>query len=384
MRTDSSETTPLLLLTQGFAGDRLGACLAPALRAQFPHRPLLGLGGARMAEAGVQLAARTDTLSAIGYSGLLPLLLPGLWALRQTRQQLRRELPAAVIAVDFWQPLALLHRVAPSLTTVPHICYLPPAPNLIGAGRVHAAVARVFHSTLTPFPHQERLFQGAGAAVFRAAHAGLELCRKEATPLPAADRAPVLALLPGSRTLEIRYSLPEQLEAARRISTHHPDLQPVVCCAGREAEALVQRRHPGVRTSLGARATLAEARFALVCSGTAVLEAAVLGCPGVMTYYGSALQRWEWRRFHVPKLEELRRRGIASPYIALPNILHSAGVYPEAIGAAPAVVAELALQQLEDDPESLRAPLDAVTQSLAWNDAGTAVAERVAAALAGE
>lgn len=378
-----SQPAPILLLTQGHAGDRLGARLAGSLRARFPGRELHGLGGLRMRDAGVRLLARTDGLSAMGYSGVLPLLPRALAVLAATARATRKEPPACVLAVDFWQPLQLLHRAAPHLLELPHLCYLPPGPNFVGHSRVHDAVSRRFGSLITPFPHQQRLYGAAGGRVVPAAHAGLQISREEGAPLPAEARENLLALLPGSRDLEVRHSLPVQRAAAARLAESYPELVPVVCCADERVERMVRRLYPGLKTERNGRAVLARARFALICSGTAALEAAILGCPGVVTYHGSALQRWEWRRFHVRPLARLREAGIASPYISLPNIIAGEELYPEQIDTSAEEIAAAAHRGLSADPRRVRGALDAVTAALAWEDAGTVVAEEAARLLQG-
>jgi lipid-A-disaccharide synthase len=378
-----SETkrAPILLLTQGHAGDRLGARLAPALRERFPDRPLLGIGGERIAAAGVRVLARTDGISAMGYSGLIPQLPATLRAVLATARGTEREVPGCVVAVDVWQPLRVLHRFAPHLKTAPHVCYLPPGPNFIGESRVHGAVARAFHSIVTPFPHQQRLFSEAGGRVRPGGHAGLQAMLEETQPLPFEERENLLALLPGSRALEVRHSLAVQYEAARQVVARHPQLEPVVGCASDEVARQVEREYPGLKTSRNARDLLSRARFGILCSGTAVLEAAVLGCPGVVTYHGSALQRWEWRTFHIEKLEKLREAGIASRYVALPNILADEAIYPEYIDTPAGPIAEAALRELAADLREKRAALDRVSASLSWEDAGEVVARCVEEAL---
>jgi len=374
----------ILLLTQGHAGDRLGAHLAPALRQRFPERELVGLGGDGMAAQGVRLLARTDTASAMGYSGLLPALPKILRSIQRAAAATRRELPACVIAVDVWQPLQALHRAAPHLKPLPHVCYLPPGPNFIGPSRVHTAVSRAFGAIITPFPHQERLFREAGGNVHLAGHTGLLASRARYMPLPAEARENILALLPGSRALEIHYSLDVQHAAAEQIRERHPELVPVVCCADEGVARIVQRRFPKLQTSRDAREVLARARFGLICSGTAVLEAAVLGCPGVVTYHGSPLQRWEWNTFHVDKLARLRAAGVASPYVALPNIIAGEELYPERLDAAAGAIADSALTELAADPLQKRLSLDRVRDTLSWRDAGAVVAEQVERLLAAQ
>jgi lipid-A-disaccharide synthase len=372
----------ILIIAQGHAGDRLGAALAPAIQRALPGYELVGAGGAAMRAAGVRLVERTDGFSAMGWTGVLPLL-PELW-LRAQRclAAWRRNLPAAVVAIDVWQPLCYFHRHLPALARVPNICYFPPGPNLIGPARVHTNAAAAFRSIVTPFPHQERLYGAAGARVRMAAHAGLQALRTQVSPLPFDEREPILALLPGSRTMEVKYGLPVQWNAARLLAASHPELRPVVCCASEAVEAAVRRRYPEAKTTRETRETLARARFTLVCSGTASLEAALLGCPGVVTYNVSQLQRWEWYTFHQPRMRRLCVAGITAPYVAMPNILAGDALYPEALDARPGELALLARERLSMDlAEHSRRVLE-VADHLCWDDAGEVVAEELSAALA--
>jgi lipid-A-disaccharide synthase len=379
--TDPSCGAPILILAQGHAGDRLAAHLAPALQQRFPDRELVGLGGEAMAAEGVRLLGRTEGISAMGYSGVLPQL-PRIFAtIRNGARATRHNPPAAVVAVDVWQPLRFFHRFGPHLQGVPHVCYLPPGPNFIGPARVHGAVARAFAAIVTPFPHQERLYREAGGNVTMAAHSGLLACRQRCASLPPDRRENVLLLLPGSRELEVRSGLTPQYSAARQISARHPELIPVVGCANEGVARRVRALYPDLRTSLDARELMGRARFALICSGTAVLEAAVLGCPGVVTYHGSRLQRWEWRRYHVPALAELRAKGIASRWVALPNIIAGEELYPECLDAPAESIAAAALRELDRPATQARAALDRVRDQLSWAEPGPVVAELVARAM---
>jgi lipid-A-disaccharide synthase len=209
----------------------------------------------------------------------------------------------------------------------------------------------------------------------------MQTLREQHHPLPVDAREPVLALLPGSRSAEVRYGLPVQWAAAQEVFAEHPELRPVICCADESIAALARRVAPAAETAPDARAVMARARFALVCSGTAVLEAALLGCPGVVTYHGSPLQRWEWERFHVPGLARLREAGIASPYISLPNIISGRPLYPEFLDRPASAIAAAALEGLRADPQEVRAQLDQMSEALYWNDAGEAVAAAVREAI---
>jgi lipid-A-disaccharide synthase len=334
-----------------------------------------------MEAAGVPLIARADTISAMGWTGLPPVI-PALYrVLRRTQAAARRQPPAVVVAVDVWQPLQFLHRYSPELRAAPHVCYMPPGPNLIAPARVHARAAEAFEAIVTPLRYQAPLFEQAGARVRLAAHAGMKAMLAEVTPLPASERKPILALLPGSRAAEIRYGLGVQWEAAQRIIRERPELRPIVCCADETVEREVRARFPSAETHRNAREVMAKARFGLICSGTASLEAALLGCPGLVTYNVSPLQRWEYYTFHKEKLGRLREAGIASPYIGMPNILAGRELYPELLDSTAPDIAEAALQALKASPEVSASSLAGVKDALAWDDPGIVVAEEVARAL---
>jgi lipid-A-disaccharide synthase len=374
-------STPILILTQGHAGDRLGSRLVSALRERFPDCELIGVGGGAMDAAGVPLIARADTISAMGWTGLPPVV-PALYrVLRRTQSAARRRPPAVVVAVDVWQPLQFLHRYSPELRAAPHVCYMPPGPNLIAPARVHSRAAAAFKGIVTPFRYQAPLFEQAGARVRLAAHAGMKAMLAEVTPLPASDREPILALLPGSRAAEIRYGLGVQWEAAQQIIRQRPELRPIVCCSDEAVEREVRARFPGAVTHRNAQEVMGRARFGLICSGTASLEAALLGCPGLVTYNVSPLQRWEYYTFHKEKLGRLRGAGIASPYIGMPNILAGRELYPELLDSNAADISTAALKALESDPQASAAALADVKDALAWDDPGAVVAEEVARAL---
>jgi lipid-A-disaccharide synthase len=375
------DSGPILVITQGHAGDRLGAALAPGLRERFPDREILGVGGSAMDARGMRMIARSDGASVMGWAGLLAILVQGLRVLGKVDAETRHRLPACIVAVDVWQPLPYLHKRCPHLMTVPHVCYFPPGPNLVGHTRVHDKTLPYFSSIVTPFKHQERLYGAAGHRVRPAAHAGVEEMLRAVQPRPWAEREPILAVLPGSRDMELKFGLPVQREAVRTIRERYPELEPVVCCATAAHEARVKRLYPELRTTLDTRRVLAEARFGLICSGTASLEAALLACPGVVTYSGSPMQCWEWRTFIVPKLARMRAAGIASPYVALPNILAGKELYPELLDTTPDRVAKAALEILDGDLEARSEAVQAVRKELAWEDAGTTVAEEVAVAI---
>ena len=132
------------------------------------------------------------------------------------------------------------------------------------------------------------------------------------------DPRPILALVPGSRLSEIRANLPVMLEAARR----YPDFQYIVAAAPSVPEIFYREvaQDPGLKLAFGATPTLVKyAKAALVTSGTATLETALVGTPQVVCYRGNG-KRWTYR---------LMERLLKVKYVSLPNLIVGNSVVPE-------------------------------------------------------
>ena len=132
------------------------------------------------------------------------------------------------------------------------------------------------------------------------------------------DERPMIALLPGSRRGEIRSNLPLMIEAAKR----YPEFQYVVAAASAIPEVFYREvaQDPGLKVVFGATMTLVKySRAAVVTSGTATLETALVGTPQVVCYRANG-KRWTYRVME--KLLKVR-------YVSLPNLIVGNRVVPE-------------------------------------------------------
>ncbi len=132
------------------------------------------------------------------------------------------------------------------------------------------------------------------------------------------DTRPIIALLPGSRRGEIAANLPLMLEAARRF----PDYQIVVAAAPAVPEKFYREiaQDPGLALAFGSTVTLLKhARAALVTSGTATLETALVGTPQVVCYRANG-RRWTYN---------VMKRLLKVKYVSLPNLIMDNAVVPE-------------------------------------------------------
>lgn len=129
---------------------------------------------------------------------------------------------------------------------------------------------------------------------------------------------PIIALLPGSRKGEIRNNLPIMIEAAKRF----PEFQFIVAAAPAIPEKFYREvaQDPGLQLVFGATpALLKYSVAALVTSGTATLETALIGTPQVVCYRANGL------KISYKIMEKL----LKVKYVALPNLIVNNAVVPE-------------------------------------------------------
>lgn len=188
------------------------------------------------------------------------------------------------------------------------------------------------------------------------------------------DPRPVIALLPGSRKGEIRNNLPLMIEAAKRF----PEYQYVVAAAPAVGEKFYREtaQDPGLKLVFGSSQVLVKyARAALVTSGTATLETALMGCPQVVCY------RANGKKISYKIMEKL----LKVKYVSLPNLIVGNNIVPELLVhqcTVPAIVRELSpLLQNSPKKEWQTQGYRAMRRKLGTTEAGDYAAELIVAAL---
>jgi len=322
-----SNGQPAIMLAAGEAsGDLHGAALCRALKTLLPRCRLFGMGGRRMADAGMHVVADVTADAVVGGSEALGRV-PRLWrAYRQLRAALAGPTrPAVLVLIDFPEFNLQLARAA-HRAGVPVVYFVPPQ-IWVWRGRRIVAIRRLVSLVLATFRFEAELYRRARVPVHFVGHPLLDalasaperdLARRELGV--DGDRLTV-ALLPGSRREEVDRLLPVMWDAVGRIVRVRPDA------------ALVLALAPTIDHSAGARligdpppldivrdrtaTVLRAADLALVASGTATLEAAVLGTPMVVCY------RVSWMS------ELLGRLLIRVPWINLVNLTLGRAAVPE-------------------------------------------------------
>jgi lipid-A-disaccharide synthase len=321
----------LIMLSAGEAsGDLHGATMCRALRALDPRIRLIGMGGPRMAGAGVEILADPTAHAAVGTIEAIGRV-PGLYrAYKILVRRLREARPNVMVLIDFPEFNLRLARQA-RRAGVPVVYFIPPQLWAWRRGRIRQMARRVTQ-VLAAFPFEKSLYEEAGVSVEFVGHPLLDVVpsdldrMKTRQRLGVGERQTLVGLLPGSRRQEVGRLLPPMLDAAARLAGSDGRR-----CFTLGLAASVDR---GLVTDLLARASeaggpavevveglthevMAGADVLLIASGTATLEAALLGAPMVVCYRVSRLT------------EAVARLLTRSQWISLPNIVAGRGAVPE-------------------------------------------------------
>jgi lipid-A-disaccharide synthase len=313
------------------SGDLHGATLAAALKEEEPRTSCFGVGGDRMAAAGVEILYHMRHLAVVGFAEVL-------WHLRDVRHALRlltetatsRRVDAVVLLdyPDF--NLTLARRLRRAVPETPIIYYISPQIWAWRSGRVKS-ISRLVDLMLVILPFEEDLYSSAGVEVEFVGHPLLDVVESntEREDFAARHRIPPeeiwVGLLPGSRRVEVDRLLPRMLGAAAELSEdgRYAFLVPVSPSVD---PSVYEEMFRAVGSELASSvfpitddyyATLEHCEAAAVCSGTATLEAALMGTPPVVVY------RTSWLTYNLAKsLVHVRD-------MALVNLIAGRRVVPE-------------------------------------------------------
>jgi lipid-A-disaccharide synthase len=318
----------IMIVAGEASGDLHGGDVARAIAALDPSAELFGIAGEQMRAAGVRALVRIEDIHGLGLSELASTIVRTVGAYRTLHRIIRRERPDLVILIDYAE-FNLILAGAARRAGVPVLYYITPQVWAWRRGRVGKLVARA-EKLAVVLPFEKELFAGAGEQVTFVGHPLLDRVK------PTGDRAATLkrhglpagvhliALLPGSRRAEIRYMLRPMLDAARELAADY-NLTPVLALAPTLTRADLEREGradlAGVHIVEGdTYSIIAASELALVTSGTATLETALLGCPMVIAYKVSPLT-YILGRMLVTGVD----------YIGMPNILAGRRIVPELI-----------------------------------------------------
>jgi len=325
----AAERRPIMLSAGEASGDLHGATMCRAIRDLDPAIRLVGMGGSRMAAAGVEILVDPTAQAAVGTSEALSRVPALARAYKLLVKRLREARPLAIVLIDFPEFNLRLARQA-RRAGIPVVYFIPPQLWAWRRGRIRQMARRVT-KVLAAFPFEKSLYEEAGVPVEFVGHPLLDVVPSDLDHARARERLGVgerrvlVGLLPGSREQEISRLLPRMLDAAARLAVDGKrsfvlGLAPSV--ERKRVAAMLERAveagGPPIEIVEGMTyEVMAAADALLIASGTATLEAALLGAPMVVCY-------------RVSRMTELMARLLKrSPWISLPNIVAGRGVVPE-------------------------------------------------------
>lgn len=309
------------------SGDLHGSNLVKALKRIHPETKFSGVGGTRMREAGVDIIVSSSKIAVVGLTEVfkkIPIILD---ALKTVKRAIKEKQPALVVLIDFPDFNLNVARYA-RRSGVPVLYFISPQVWAWRKGRTRT-IARRVNKMAVILPFERDFYAKCGVPVSYVGHPLLDVCppvenRSEtAKKLGLRTEGPLIGLLPGSRFEEIRNMMPAMTEAARMLLERYPSARFVLSLApGVEMEFInkfIPRGLPVEIISKNLYKYLNAFDVAMVASGTATLEAALMETPMVIVYKVSRLS------YRVGRLV------IKTPAIGLANLVAGEKYFTELI-----------------------------------------------------
>jgi lipid-A-disaccharide synthase len=338
----------IMIMSGEASGDLHGANLVREIRKQDPSITVYGVGSKQMRESGVRMLADASELSVVGITEVLTHIRAIYRIYVRLKHFLKQYRPDVLILIDFPDFNIMLGKAAQKLG-IPVVYYISPQVWVWRRGRIKT-IARLVKMMLVVFPFEVPLYEKAGVDVRFVGHPLTDVVRSELTKeqaksmLGLAADSRTVALLPGSRKTEIKNLLPDMLGAAKLLMSRFQDVQFVLPVAPtldlNFVRSYVEQSGVPVRIIEGrVYDVLRASDAAVVTSGTATLEAGLMGVPMVIVYRISALTH-----FFLSKLVT----GVK--HVGLVNIVADERLVPELIqrNATPEKMAEAVTKMLVD------------------------------------
>jgi lipid-A-disaccharide synthase len=313
-----------ILISAGEAsGELYGAQLIRALRNRDPSLEFFGVGGDRMRAAGCDTIVDAKDLAVVGISEILSHLPKIYGRFRRLISQADKRRPDLAIVIDSpafnWRVARQMHKRG-----IPVVYYVCPQFWAWRQGRVRL-LRKYITKALVIFPFEEQFYRDRGVDATFVGHPLADQA------LPTIDRddyaaqykldpaKPWITLMPGSRVKEVSMNFPVMLESAAKLGWGYEFLLPVAPTLDRGfLESLIGNRR-AIHLVPEASPALLHSRAGIIASGTATVEAAIMGTPFVMVYRVS------------PLTYLLGRPRIKVSHFAMVNLIAGEQVVPELV-----------------------------------------------------
>lgn len=370
----------IFFLAGEHSGDLQGSIVIKHLKMIAPELEITGIGGKLMQQAGMNCIHSSDEMAVIGIVEAIKNFKHLKHIKSDVEKWLNKNRPDMVVLIDYPDFNRMIAEYAKSIGL--HVLYyIMPQVWAWRSGRVNKFVNAI-NECVVFFPFEVDIWQKGGTTCNWFGHPLI------GTAVPSASKEEirekyeiqneqkVIGILPGSRTQEIDYILPEVLGAADLIADKYKKVQFLLPLASTIDESHVQsylKLHPEIDVKIvrdKAYDVMSVADVCIVTSGTATLETAIIGTPMVVVYRTNIITSILTKYF------------IESKHIALPNVIADKRIVPELIRdefRADFIAREVSA--ILDDPDKqkrIRQGLNEVKNTLGEPGAGNRVAEHIA------
>ncbi|MDP6178513.1 MAG: lipid-A-disaccharide synthase [Desulfatiglandales bacterium] len=297
-----NRNTKFVLIVAGEASaDLHGANLVRGMQKLDPGITFWGIGGNKMEDAGVKILASSTDMAVVGLTEVLCKLPRIVRVYLKLKYLLRSNHPLLLILIDYPEFNLYLAKSAKRYK-IPVLYYISPQVWAWRKGRIKKIARRVDRMAVV-LPFEEKFYRRRGLDVEYVGHPLLDTIPNSFDKIETIKEMglknghPILGLLPGSRTEEIKKLLPLMIKAVEILSSSYPDLKCILPLASTISPDLVQSilRQSSVEIKIfqdNFHKTVSVCELALVASGTATLEMAIMGIPMVILYRISPLSFW--------------------------------------------------------------------------------------------
>ncbi|MGY6528800.1 MAG: lipid-A-disaccharide synthase [Cyanobacterium sp.] len=326
----------IFISTGEVSGDLQGGLLTESLlglgKSLGMEMEISGLGGKKMASAGVNLIADTTAIGSVGLLESLPFIIPTWRVQRLAKKHLRENLPDVVVLIDYLGPnLSIGTFLKENFPDIPVIWYIAPqfwvwTPMEQNVNQLVSVTDRL----LAIFPEEAKFYEQKGVSSTYVGHPLIEkfrdnLSRQEArSKLGIDSEQRAIALIPASRKQELKYLLPVMLETAQEIQKQVNGVKfflPVSLPQYRpQIESMINKSGLDITLYDGDSLDLFPALdLAITKSGTVNLELALLKIPQVVIYKVNPFTIWVGRTF----------LKFSIPYMSMANLILMEDIVPE-------------------------------------------------------
>jgi lipid-A-disaccharide synthase len=343
------------------SGDLHGANLIRSLKARLPGAKFEGIGGPKMAEAGLELLVPSSELAVVGIIEIIGHIKPILNAFIGTINRFRKKRPDLLILIDYPEFNLMVAARAKKLG-IPIFYYISPQVWAWRRGRVKR-LRRLVDIMAVILPFEETFYRSYDMKVHFVGHPLLDVVKTRASrdvfckDVGLDPKRPIVGLVPGSRKGEFLRLFPIMAETARKIHQNRQDIQFILPFAPSLDQKILNSFSPGVTELIITEPysqsqpykiirvvkgltydAIAASDLVLAASGTVTLEAAILGTPMIVTYKVSFLTYF------------LGRQLIKVPFVSLVNLVAGRQIVTEVIqqDVTPKRLSQEALSLLED------------------------------------